>query len=118
MNPYYITIRAPPMACKRSFRSFVSVRSSSLRKYPGVPAGSAAQSGSNLTRASSTSGVEAPLNARFPVSIWNTTAPREKISLRLSTGRPIACSGDMYGIVPAITDSWVKALVTEFDLGT
>ena len=61
------------------------------------------QSGSLLTTASSTSGVVAPANARLPVSISYSTAPKEKISLRRSTGRPTACSGDMYAAVPRIT---------------
>ena len=62
-------IRASPMACKRSLRSLTSVRSSSFRKYPGVHAGSADQSGSLFTTASRTSGVVAPANARWPLSI-------------------------------------------------
>jgi hypothetical protein len=36
-----------------------------------------------------------PRKARTPVSISNSTAPKEKMSLRASSGSPRACSGDM-----------------------
>ena len=58
--------------------SLASIRSSSRRKYLGVPAGSADQSGSFLSTASSKSGVVAPPNARLPASISYSTAPNEK----------------------------------------
>ena len=87
-----------------------------------VSAGSSDQSGSFLTTASSTSGVVDPTNALLPASISYSTAPKEKISLRRSTGRPTACSGDMYAAVPRIMPARVcpMVMVGEFaseDLG-
>jgi len=39
-------------------------------------------------------------NARFPVTISYSTKPNENWSDRKSSGRPLACSGDMYCTVP------------------
>ena len=36
-----------------------------------------------------------PSKGRLPASASYKTTPREKMSLRASTGRPSACSGDM-----------------------
>ena len=41
-----------------------------------------------------------PVNRRSPVTISKSTTPREKRSERASTGRPQACSGDMYWSFP------------------
>ena len=38
---------------------------------------------------------ELPSNGRFPVAISCRTTPREKMSVRWSSGRPDVCSGDM-----------------------
>jgi hypothetical protein len=43
----------------------------------------------------SVSATPSPLNARWPVSISNSTAPNAQMSARLSTVFPFACSGAM-----------------------
>jgi hypothetical protein len=43
-----------------------------------------------------------PRNAAHPVTISYSTEPNEKMSLRVSTTLPRACSGDMYDVVPRI----------------
>ena len=55
--------------------------------------GSAFQSGSLLSTAASVSETSSPSNARLPVSISKSTQPNAQTSLRLSAGRPFACSG-------------------------
>jgi hypothetical protein len=52
--------------------------------------------------ATNVSCTSSPPNARVPVSISNSTAPNAQMSLRLSTARPLACSGLMYAAVPRI----------------
>ncbi len=52
-----------------------------------------------------------PLKGRRPASISYSTTPKEKISLRESTGFPDACSGDMYGMVPTIMPGRVRPSV-------
>jgi hypothetical protein len=39
-------------------------------------------------------------NSRWVVTISHSTMPSEKMSLRRSSGAPLACSGDMYEILP------------------
>ena len=56
--------------------------------------------GIRLRIPSRTTAVDAPGNARRPVTISYSTAPREKMSVRESRASPQACSGDMYAIVP------------------
>jgi len=58
--------------------------------------------GSRYSTRDSTSAMSSPAKARFPVSISNSTAPNAQMSARLSTERPLACSGDMYAAVPRI----------------
>ena len=58
-----------------------------------------------------------PGNCRSPVTISKRTAPSEKRSERESTGRPQACSGDMYWSFPLSAPIWVwppAALLTAF----
>ena len=43
----------------------------------------------------SVSAADAPANARTPVTISYSIAPKLKMSLRASTVPPVACSGDM-----------------------
>ena len=50
---------------------------------------------------------EDPSNARRPVNISYTTAPKAKMSLRASASRPSSCSGDMYCGVPGIAPASV-----------
>jgi hypothetical protein len=45
--------------------------------------------------AETSSAEEAPANGRRPVTISYSNTPREKISVRWSSGRPETCSGDM-----------------------
>ena len=53
-----------------------------------------------------------PVKQRCPVSISNSTTPKDQISLRLSTGFPLVpCSGDIYAAVPMITPICVAAAV-------
>jgi hypothetical protein len=61
----------------------------------GVSAGRFVQSGSLVITLASASAMSSPSNARTPVSISNSTHPNAHTSLRLSTGRPLACSGAM-----------------------
>ena len=61
----------------------------------GTWSGSAAQSGSRASTDASTSETSSPGKARRPVSISYSTAPNAQMSVRLSTGRPRACSGLM-----------------------
>ena len=42
----------------------------------------------------------APANGRRPATISYRTTPKEKMSLRASRRLPVACSGDMYAMVP------------------
>ena len=51
--------------------------------------------GSSFKTAASVSALDGPENARRPVTISYSTAPKEKMSLRASTVPPTACSGDM-----------------------
>ena len=51
--------------------------------------------GSSRRIALSVSAAVVPLNARWPVSISKSTAPKEKRSERWSVGSPRTCSGDM-----------------------
>ena len=65
----------------------------------------------------SVSATDSPSNARRPVSISCSTTPKAQMSARLSAGRPLACSGDMYAAVPRIMPICVARLVSvgEFD---
>jgi hypothetical protein len=49
-----------------------------------------------------------PSNARFPVAISYSTAPKAKMSLLASASLPSICSGDMYWNVPTIMPSCVS----------
>ena len=52
-----------------------------------------------------------PSKARFPESISKSTHPNAKISVRRSTARPFACSGDIYAAVPRMTPAFVAAML-------
>ena len=54
------------------------------------------QSGSCFRIAASVSAASSPSKGRVPVSISKNTQPNAQTSARLSAGRPLACSGDMY----------------------
>jgi hypothetical protein len=68
-----------------------------------VSAGIACQAGSVLSTLAIVSDTSSPGNARCPASISNSTTPNAQMSARLSTARPLACSGAMYAAVPRIT---------------
>ena len=57
--------------------------------------GSCVQSGSFVSTAAKTSATSSPGNGRVPVSISYSTHPIAQMSLRVSAGLPLACSGDM-----------------------
>ncbi len=74
-----------------------TTRSSSggtLRPEPDSPGGSC------IRIAASVSAAESLRNARCPERSSYRRAPNEKTSLLASDGRPRACSGDMYPVVP------------------
>ena len=75
----------------------------------GTSAGKAVHSGSPRTIAASVSVMSSPGNARLPVSISNSTQPKAQMSVRRSSGRPRACSGDIYAAVPRIIPAAVIA---------
>ena len=76
----------------------------------GVSVGSRDHSGSARSTAASVSLTVSPENACFPVSISNNRQPKAKMSARLSTRLPRACSGLMYAAVPRITPAMVGEL--------
>ena len=56
---------------------------------------SLAGTGSRFTIASKTLATVLPGKASFPVDISYSTAPKENRSVRVSSGSPFACSGDI-----------------------
>ena len=80
-----------------------------------VSAGNRVQSGSLFSTAPRMSCTSSPSNAARPVSISYSTHPNAKMSVRLSTVRPFACSGDMYAAVPRITPAFVAAMLSVGD---
>ena len=74
----------------------------------GVSGDSNSSGGCSFSTAATVSDTLSPANARLPLSISNSTHPKAQMSVRLSTLRPVACSGDMYAAVPRITppSSW------------
>ncbi len=90
-----------------SFRRHRRIRRSSASGISGTSSRGAF--GCSLTTAVSVSDIDFPANARRPVTISYSTAPKLKMSLRASTFPPVACSGDMYPAVPATTPGWLSA---------
>ena len=99
------------MSRSRFFGSRSRQRPRSVRTWGGVSGGSFDQSGSCRRTAASTSETVSPSKQRVPVSISYSTTPKDQMSDRLSTGRPRACSGDMYAAVPSTTPACVAAAV-------
>ena len=97
------TMRASPISRNRSLGSRRRQRRNIVRMLAGITGGSAAQSGSPRNTAASVSLMSSASNARFRVSISYSTHPNAQMSLRLSAGRPLACSGLMYAAVPRMT---------------
>src|SRR5262249_3139855 len=81
-------------------RSFSRQRVSRTRLVDVVDVARASQAGSRARTDARTSVVSSPSKARFPVNISKSTHPNAHTSLRLSAGRPFACSGDIYAAVP------------------
>ena len=104
-----MSIRTSVAVCRRFFTSFCRQRRSSLRIEDGTSDGSRVQSGSLFNTAPRMSGTSSPSNAARPVSISYSNAPNAKMSVRLSTSFPLACSGLMYAAVPKITPAFVAA---------
>ena len=100
---------ASPMSRSRFFRSRSRQRRRRRRTLGGVSEGKAVQSGSCRSTEASTSDTVSPSKQRLPVSISYSTAPNAQMSVRLSTGLPRACSGDMYAAVPITTPACVAA---------
>ena len=87
--------RATAMSPIRALRSFSRHCWISVMICGGTSDGSTAQLGVDFTTEAIVSVTSSPSNARLPASISNNTAPNAHTSVRLSTGRPRACSGDM-----------------------
>ena len=85
--------RASPMSRSLSRESFSRQRRRSRRIARGVD--SAAKSGSRSMILAMMSEARSPANSACPLSISYSTQPNAQISVRLSTGRPRACSGLM-----------------------
>jgi len=79
-----------------------SISEGTLREFRLSGAGSA------VRIAARTSDGVPPVNGATPVTISYRTTPRLKMSLRPSTGRPRACSGDMYLAVPTMIPGCVS----------
>lgn len=103
------TKRASPMCWSRALTSRSRQRAMSARITGGVEAGSAEKSMSARNTAAIVSLIVSALNNCRPVSISYNTTPNAQMSARRSTGRPLACSGDMYAAVPRITPMAVMA---------
>src|ERR1041385_6288929 len=91
-----------PASRERLVASFRKQRRNSDATAGGGSGGNALQSGSPFKTLASISVTVSPSNAFFPVSSSYRTQPNAQMSLRLSTGLPRACSGDMYAAVPRI----------------
>ena len=78
----------------------------------GTSAGKRVQSGSLFSTAPECRARLRPRTPARPVSISYSTQPNAKMSVRWSTGRPFACSGDMYAAVPRITPAFVAAMLS------
>ena len=89
------TILASPTSRRRRAASRSRQRRSSRVTSSGTSSGTLTQLTSFESTAASTCDTVSPSKARVLVSISNRTAPNAQMSLRLSTGLPLACSGDM-----------------------
>ena len=83
--------------------------SSNVQTDSGSLGGSSVQSGSSSSTDAIVTATSSPANARRAVSISYRTQPNAQTSLRLSTTRPLACSGLMYAAVPSGTPIWLIA---------
>ena len=83
------------MSCRRRSRVFSRQRRSKSRTLTGVSGGSSRQSGSLFKIAASVSETDSPWKTSRPIRHSKSTQPKEKMSVRLSSGLPRACSGLM-----------------------
>ena len=114
-NTPSIAKRTSPMSLMRLRGSFSRQPRRKLPSTGGRFFGSVPQSGSIAITCAKVFDTSSPVNGRAPVSISNSTTPNAQISLRLSTGLPAACSGDIYAAVPMITPICVAAAVNVGD---
>ena len=91
-------------------RSFARQRRNTPDTARGTSPDNALQEGSDLSTSARMPVTSSPSNALRPVIISYTTAPNAHTSVRRSTGRPRACSGDMYAAVPRMTPIRVAAV--------
>ena len=103
------SIRASAMSCKRRVQSFSRHRRSRRCNGAGAGDGSRDQSGSRSTIAASVSANVLLPNALVPVNISYSTHPNDQISVRLSTVKPLACSGLIYAAVPSSVPDCVSS---------
>ena len=109
------SIRASAMSWSRRLASFWRQRVNRRRMLSGVAAGNRVHAGSAPTTAAKVSVTVSRANAGEPVSISNSTQPKAQMSVRLSTGWPLACSGLMYAAVPRTTPAIVPSDVMVID---
>src|SRR6266705_551880 len=106
--------RAKARSCADLNRSsgFFSRQCRTTRSSPGerLRLVSANSGGSSFTIAFIVSAADSLWNARFPVSISYSTAPKLKMSERWSVCLPRTCSGDIYPTVPKITQAEIEYL--------
>ena len=93
--------RASAMSCRRRLRILLQAAGEQAADGFGVEGGSASHAGSRSRTRASVSASESPRKQARPVSISNSTQPNAQMSVRRSTLRPLACSGDMYAAVPS-----------------
>ena len=97
--------------CQRSSGSLARHLSTTCSNAGGVSGcSSAIGRGVSLTIAAMRLVLVFPSNARCPVAISYSTAPREKMSVRASACSPSSCSGAMYWNVPTMEPSCVSGL--------
>ena len=106
---------ASPASRSRRFCSRSKHRRRSHLSGAGVVVGSTVRSRSRSSTFAITCATVSPVNSRCPVSISNSTTPKDQMSLRLSAVRPAACSGDIYAAVPMIMPICVAAAVSVGD---
>ena len=87
--------RTSCMDCQRSSRFLRRHRSAMVSSAEGTPAVCVRGRTSSRRIAESVEIAESPPNARSPVTISCSMAPKAKMSDLASTGLPSACSGDM-----------------------
>ncbi len=88
-----ISKAASPISRMRRWTSFSRQRRSRRTTGGGTSLGTSCHSGSSLRRLASVSEIESPPNGGRPTRASKRQQPNAQMSLRLSTLRPVACSG-------------------------